>query len=71
MLRSTSANSLDEQIVDIIDFDDSMLAERYQPLTNNEELLIKEIESQDDESGLDDLCDVDRNIIREEIRCMS
>lgn len=58
------------RIVDIIDFDDSVSALRYQPLTNNEQLLIKEIESQDEESGLDDMCDVDKNIIRDELRSL-
>jgi len=58
-------------IVDIIDFEDSASAARYQPLTNNEELLIKEIESQEEESGLEDLCEVDRHLIAEEARGLS
>ena len=68
--RSILSNreSPDNTIVDIIDFDDSMTAKRYQPLTNNEEVLIREISSQDEESGIDDLCDIDKNIIREDIR---
>lgn len=66
--------SPERSIVNIIDFESVDYSEDsapYEPLTNNQDMILREIEAQDDESGIDDLCDVDKNLIREGITSLS